>query len=47
MSRPIHVLNRSSDVNDVVNMASIATLEAQRLEEQRSRSVAKEVGTGI
>ena len=32
LSRPVHVLQRGVDVNDIVNMAAIAVLDAQELE---------------
>jgi malate dehydrogenase (oxaloacetate-decarboxylating)(NADP+) len=32
LSKPVHVLQRGVDVNDIVNMASIAVLDAQELE---------------
>jgi malate dehydrogenase (oxaloacetate-decarboxylating)(NADP+) len=34
LSRPVHVLQRGVDVNDIVNMAAIAVLDAQELEKQ-------------
>ncbi|MFL6248887.1 MAG: NADP-dependent malic enzyme [Thermoanaerobaculia bacterium] len=34
IARPVHVLQRGVDVNDIVNMAAIAVLDAQRLEQQ-------------
>ncbi|HYH05573.1 MAG TPA: NADP-dependent malic enzyme [Thermoanaerobaculia bacterium] len=34
ISKPVHVLQRGVDVNDIVNMAAIAVLDAQELEEQ-------------
>jgi malate dehydrogenase (oxaloacetate-decarboxylating)(NADP+) len=35
LARPVHVLQRGVDVNDIVNMAAIAVIDAQRLEESR------------
>ncbi len=35
MSRPVHVLQRGVDVSDIVNMAAIAVVDAQRGEEAR------------
>ncbi len=32
MSKPVHVLQRGVDVNDIVNMAAIAVVDAQRAE---------------
>jgi malate dehydrogenase (oxaloacetate-decarboxylating)(NADP+) len=32
ISKPVHVLQRGVDVNDIVNMAVIAVLDAQQLE---------------
>ncbi|HEX7828553.1 MAG TPA: NADP-dependent malic enzyme [Thermoanaerobaculia bacterium] len=32
ISKPVHVLQRGVDVNDIVNMAAIAVLDAQKLE---------------
>ncbi|HET7707720.1 MAG TPA: NADP-dependent malic enzyme [Thermoanaerobaculia bacterium] len=32
MSKPVHVLQRGVDVNDIVNMAAIAVIDAQNLE---------------
>jgi malate dehydrogenase (oxaloacetate-decarboxylating)(NADP+) len=32
LSKPVHVLQRGVDVNDIVNMAAIAVLDAQKLE---------------
>ena len=29
MARPVHVLSRGSDVNDIVNIAAIAVVDAQ------------------
>jgi malate dehydrogenase (oxaloacetate-decarboxylating)(NADP+) len=29
MSRPVHVLQRGAEVNDIVNMATIAVVDAQ------------------
>ena len=34
LSKPVHVLQRGVDVNDIVNMAAIAVLDAQELEKQ-------------
>ena len=34
MSKPVHVLQRGVDVNDIVNMAAIAVLDAQELEKK-------------
>jgi malate dehydrogenase (oxaloacetate-decarboxylating)(NADP+) len=34
LARPVHVLQRGVDVNDIVNMAAIAVLDAQELEER-------------
>ncbi|HVG23027.1 MAG TPA: NADP-dependent malic enzyme [Thermoanaerobaculia bacterium] len=34
LSKPVHVLQRGVDVNDIVNMAAIAVLDAQELERQ-------------
>jgi malate dehydrogenase (oxaloacetate-decarboxylating)(NADP+) len=33
MSKPVHVLQRGVDVSDIVNMAAIAVVDAQRVEE--------------
>jgi malate dehydrogenase (oxaloacetate-decarboxylating)(NADP+) len=39
MARPVHVLQRGADVNDIVNMAIIAAVDAQeRRRPARSRS---------
>jgi malate dehydrogenase (oxaloacetate-decarboxylating)(NADP+) len=35
ISKPVHVLQRGVDVNDIVNMAAIAVLDAQELEASR------------
>ncbi|HVR42627.1 MAG TPA: NADP-dependent malic enzyme [Thermoanaerobaculia bacterium] len=35
LSRPVHVLQRGVDVNDIVNMAAIAVLDAQELDRVR------------
>ena len=32
LAKPVHVLQRGVDVNDIVNMAAIAVLDAQELE---------------
>ena len=32
IAKPVHVLQRGVDVNDIVNMAAIAVLDAQELE---------------
>ena len=37
LSKPVHVLQRGVDVNDIVNMAAIAVLDAQELEARRPR----------
>ena len=34
LAKPVHVLQRGVDVNDIVNMAAIAVLDAQELEKQ-------------
>ncbi|HUR80514.1 MAG TPA: NADP-dependent malic enzyme [Thermoanaerobaculia bacterium] len=34
LSKPVHVLQRGVDVNDIVNMAAIAVLDAQELERE-------------
>ncbi|HEY8173937.1 MAG TPA: NADP-dependent malic enzyme [Dehalococcoidia bacterium] len=34
LSKPVHVLQRGVDVNDIVNMAAIAVLDAQELEKR-------------
>jgi len=34
LSKPVHVLQRGVDVNDIVNMAAIAVLDAQELEQR-------------
>ena len=31
MAKPVHVLQRGVDVNDIVNMAAIAVVDAQRV----------------
>jgi malate dehydrogenase (oxaloacetate-decarboxylating)(NADP+) len=36
LSRPVHVLQRGVDVNDIVNMAAIAVIDAQDLERKAS-----------
>jgi malate dehydrogenase (oxaloacetate-decarboxylating)(NADP+) len=36
LSKPVHVLQRGVDVNDIVNMAAIAVLDAQELEERQA-----------
>jgi malate dehydrogenase (oxaloacetate-decarboxylating)(NADP+) len=36
LAKPVHVLQRGVDVNDIVNMAAIAVLDAQELEARRS-----------
>jgi malate dehydrogenase (oxaloacetate-decarboxylating)(NADP+) len=35
LARPVHVLQRGVDVNDIVNMAAIAVLDAQELEAKK------------
>ncbi|HEX8255494.1 MAG TPA: NADP-dependent malic enzyme [Thermoanaerobaculia bacterium] len=35
LAKPVHVLQRGVDVNDIVNMAAIAVLDAQDLEKKR------------
>ncbi len=35
LARPVHVLQRGVDVNDIVNMAAIAVLDAQELEARK------------
>ena len=34
IAKPVHVLQRGVDVNDIVNMAAIAVLDAQELEKR-------------
>ncbi|HSP33267.1 MAG TPA: NADP-dependent malic enzyme [Thermoanaerobaculia bacterium] len=41
MGRPVHVLQRGVDVNDIVNMAAIAVLDAQDAEQPATRSAAR------
>jgi malate dehydrogenase (oxaloacetate-decarboxylating)(NADP+) len=36
IAKPVHVLQRGVDVNDIVNMAAIAVLDAQEMEERGS-----------
>jgi malate dehydrogenase (oxaloacetate-decarboxylating)(NADP+) len=36
LSKPVHVLQRGSEVNEIVNMAAIAVVDAQ---ETKSRSL--------
>ncbi|HYC92140.1 MAG TPA: NADP-dependent malic enzyme [Thermoanaerobaculia bacterium] len=36
LSKPVHVLQRGVDVNDIVNMAAIAVLDAQELESKNT-----------
>jgi malate dehydrogenase (oxaloacetate-decarboxylating)(NADP+) len=36
LAKPVHVLQRGVDVNDIVNMAAIAVLDAQELEEKKN-----------
>ncbi|HTL13011.1 MAG TPA: NADP-dependent malic enzyme [Bdellovibrionota bacterium] len=38
MNRPVHVLQRGSDVNDIVNMAAICAVEAQRFKESQTHA---------
>ncbi|MFN2238992.1 MAG: NADP-dependent malic enzyme [Thermoanaerobaculia bacterium] len=38
LSRPVHVLQRGVDVNDIVNMAAIAVLDAQEIEKQKAET---------
>jgi malate dehydrogenase (oxaloacetate-decarboxylating)(NADP+) len=33
LSKPVHVLQRGAEVNDIVNMAAIAVVEAQEREQ--------------
>jgi malate dehydrogenase (oxaloacetate-decarboxylating)(NADP+) len=42
ISKPVHVLQRGVDVNDIVNMAAIAVLDAQELEEQQQAGYTSE-----
>ena len=37
MSKPVHVLHRESEVEEIVNMAAIAVADAQEPEAQRAR----------
>ena len=37
MNKPVHVLQRGVDVTDIVNMAAIAVVDAQRNEERQGR----------
>jgi malate dehydrogenase (oxaloacetate-decarboxylating)(NADP+) len=37
LSKPVHVLQRGVDVNDIVNMAAIAVIDAQELESAHKR----------
>jgi len=41
MSKPVHLLSRGAEVEEIVNMAAIAVIDAQELE--RSEWVATEV----
>ena len=34
LSKPVHVLQRGAEVNDIVNMAAIAVVDAQELGSQ-------------
>jgi malate dehydrogenase (oxaloacetate-decarboxylating)(NADP+) len=42
LAKPVHVLQRGVDVNDIVNMAAIAVLDAQELEESRPEGYTSE-----
>jgi malate dehydrogenase (oxaloacetate-decarboxylating)(NADP+) len=39
MSRPVHVLNRETEVEEIVNMAAIAVVDAQESEARAARSL--------
>jgi malate dehydrogenase (oxaloacetate-decarboxylating)(NADP+) len=43
LNKPMHVLQRGAEVNDIVNMASIAVVDAQRI--GRDEPVAQEAVT--
>jgi len=38
LAKPVHVLQRGVDVNDIVNMAAIAVIDAQQLEDAEAHS---------
>ena len=38
LAKPVHVLQRGVDVNDIVNMAAIAVLDAQEIEKQKAET---------
>ena len=38
MTKPVHVLQRGDDVDDIVNMAAICTVDVQEAEALRRRS---------
>ncbi|MBI4462944.1 MAG: phosphate acetyltransferase [Acidobacteria bacterium] len=40
LSKPVHVLQRGAEVNDIVNMAAIAVVDAQQVKPTRSEPVA-------
>jgi malate dehydrogenase (oxaloacetate-decarboxylating)(NADP+) len=39
MNRPVHVLERGADVQDIVNMAAVAVMDAQSRDPARPRQV--------
>jgi malate dehydrogenase (oxaloacetate-decarboxylating)(NADP+) len=41
MRKPVHVLQHGAEVSDVVNMAAIAVVDAQELENERRANVSK------
>ena len=41
LAKPVHVLQRGVDVNDIVNMAAIAVLDAQEIEKQKAEKPRK------
>jgi len=42
LAKPVHVLQRGVDVNDIVNMAAIAVLDAQELEQRHPEGYTSE-----
>jgi malate dehydrogenase (oxaloacetate-decarboxylating)(NADP+) len=47
MNRPVHVLERGADVQDIVNMAAVAVMDAQERSTGRAKQPAKERRSNI
>lgn len=46
-SRPVHVLQRGAEVNDIVNVAAIAVVDAQECAKRRGVDVARQLDQAV